>query len=1315
MLKHKFILFSFLMFVQTLYAADWQSLMYDQRVGLASNTVDAITQDEEGYLYFATNRGLSIFDGSSFYTYNYQNVEGFSNSLTSLIMLDASHLLIGSRDKGLFLLDKWSDEIKPLHFENVSLSNITAIHVTDQKELWIATLNEGLFYMESYSALLKSGEQNLQLTKISFPFPSIYNLTSVEGKLFVASHGNALFRITKTDNSFTIDKCPLSPQTTSLHSILPVAEDELWVGTNDGISIVIKEFEGIWKLKKRIPLFSSPIRSINRISDKIYASTEGGGLFQVDLFSHQVVAMQEIKAKNLISSFVGNDHSLWIGSWNEGLYRLIISDHSFQNITYAANNNRKNLIWGFLPADSVNSYLMTNGMGLCSYRKGSAQIQTVSDYYPHIFSVCKKTGFPQLYVGTWGDGLKLFDTMKKQYVSSVRFHELDGSRILCIDRGRPGQLLVGAYPLGAYVLDERTDKLTKLGLPASLGEMNIRRFIPADEPDTYWMATFNAGLFKIHLSAEGTLSSYKKMLSSEKNTLQIENMLCEGKRLWLCLSDGLAYIDLNGTASFKMHREPLLNGMYVKAISQIQEGRYWVATLSGLICLDIANHCIKRFFTDEALYGLAAEQKSASLLVGGSNHLMLCRTDELLKKSSEAKAVIRLLSVNGRLITPANPAGEGHTYVNKAINYADTLLLPTGNQTLNFTLSSLVFEPMIDHVFYYKMDGVDNSWNQVVGKSATAIYNSLPAGTYVLHVRVNDADNAEGEKKLVIIKSDYWWNLWWVRSFVLLLLCGTVLAFILYDSRRRMKRKVAKLKVEQEEELYQQRMRFFTNMSHDLKTPLTLLLTPLQDMLENPHMPDLFKERLASMILNGEQLLARINKILNYRNAPFSEVSLHYEVYTVRQLLYEIVTPFKEYAERQGLVFNFYSEGLEEHPYTIYMDYAKIGSILENLISNAIKYTPEQGKVDVVYTIDSEILVIKITDTGMGIQPEQQAHIYDRYFRITDDNRGTGIGLYVVKHYVELLGGHIDVRSEVDKGTSFVVSLPLKASAAISEIQEGMKENDTTVARSEEGATIVIVDDNKEMREYLVEVFRSSYRVLSAANGRLALDLIQDEVPDLVISDLMMPDIDGLELCKTLKSNMTTSHIPFVMLSAKTSEEARMECWEVGVDLFETKPFNRKLLFTKVTNLLKNRRLIKYKYQLQNHSLSAVSEAASNEESLEDKFMRQVNEAIEKCGDMPDLSVEHLAKELSMKHDQLYRKLKALTGVSANQYIRSYRLNRAAALLRSKKYMVTEVLYRVGFSNPSYFTKCFKKEFGVSPSEYLLNMDNENEKTKECQ
>lgn len=1288
--------------LQSLKAFNQRCMVYNQRDGLAANTIDAITQDEEGYLYFATNRGLSIFDGSSFLTYNYYNTKGFSNSLTSLVMLDCSHLLIGSRDKGLFLFDKWTDTIEPLSFKSVTLSHITTIHVTKQKELWIATLNEGLFYIGDYSELLKSPQSMVKPIKVTYPFPFIYQLLSIGDDLFVASHGNTLFRISRTDHSFAIDKSLIASSVSSLNSLLTVDSKELWVGSNEGLFILKKQARSGWSINKRITLLSSPIRSLNRIANTVYAALEGGGMFEIDLHSHRVKPAVGVEAKSLISSFVANDHSLWIGSWNEGLCHLIFSDPFFNEVTYAVDNHRKNMIWGVHQIDSLNSCLMTNGMGLCVFHKQKKEIQTLSDDYPYIFSMCPKTNSSLWYVGTWGNGLKMFDLKKQRYVNSSVFDELNHCRILSIDYGAPGQLLISAYPQGAYVFDESSDKLSKLELPATFGEMNIRRFIPMGVPNTYWMATFNAGLFKIGLSPQGHLVNFEKVVSAENNSLQIENVISEDNRLWLCLSDGLAYIDLKSTP-FRIQREVLLDGCCVKAIKKMDKGKYFLATLSGLIYLDVANQSIKRFFTDESLYSLDLSENRSTLLVGGANYLITCRTAPLLKRASEGKAVIRLLRVNGVVIKPNLLPQSGYDYVNKSINYTDTLLLPAGKQTLSFSLSSLMFEPIVDHVFYYKMDGVDKTWNQVLGKSATAIYNSLPAGVYRLHIRINDLNSLEGEKTLLIIKSDYWFNLWWVRLLILVILVGAASALILSDYRRRMRRKIVNLKAEQEEELYQQKMRFFTNMSHDLKTPLTLLLTPLQDMVEHVQMPEMFKERLASMIMNGDQLLNRINKILDYKDALPSDGSLHYEAYPIGQLIYDLVMPFKEYAQKQGLDFQFEVDGTEYNE-MVYTDYGKISSIFENLISNAIKYTPEGGQVKVDYVVEGEDLIFRVEDTGIGIADDKKMLVYNRYFRITDDDKGVGIGLCVVKNYVELLGGEIEMKSEVGHGTAFLVRLPMRWADEKTDSTEASGDKDKAVPEQDRRATIIIVDDNKEMRDYLVEAFEPFYEVLSAANGRPALELIKNEIPDLVISDLMMPDIDGLELCRTLKSNLLTSHIPFVLLSANGSPEMRMQGWKAEVDLFEIKPFNKKLLLIKVANLLKNRKQMKYKYQMQMHSFAQL-ETESTTESLEDKFMRTVNETIEKCADLPDLSVEDLAKKMAMNHDQLYRKVKALTGISVNQYIRSYRLNKAASLLRSKKYTVTEVLYRVGFNNPSYFTKCFKKEFGVSPSEYLLNID----------
>ena len=394
----------------------------------------------------------------------------------------------------------------------------------------------------------------------------------------------------------------------------------------------------------------------------------------------------------------------------------------------------------------------------------------------------------------------------------------------------------------------------------------------------------------------------------------------------------------------------------------------------------------------------------------------------------------------------------------------------------------------------------------------------------------------------------------------------------------------------------------------------------------------------------------------------------------------------------------------------ILTDKTKLESILENLISNAIKYTPETGSVNIIITLDKELLYIDICDTGVGISAEDLSHLFDRYYRISADNRGTGIGLYLVKHYLDLLQGEIQVESVQGKGSSFHLKLPLLYDSETENPMEEMN-MEGNLLESDNVKSLLIVDDNKEIRDYFYQTFSSFYKVLRASTGDEALEIARQELPDLILSDYMMPGMNGLELCKAIKEDMLTSHIPFVILSARASDEIRLECWEQGVDLFEEKPFRRELLQIKLATLIRNRKLLKYKYQIASPDVSAIQ----NEEqshlqkntSLDEQFLQRLNDVIEQNRDKTELSVLELAESLSMKHDQLYRKLKALTGLTVNQYIRSYRLNCAVALLKSQQFSVTEVLYRVGFSNPSYFTKCFKKEFGLLPSEFVdqINKD----------
>lgn len=1289
-------------------AAEPLVLEFSHKDGLISNTIDAIEQDSDGYLYFATNRGLSIFDGTSFERFNAENTPGFSNTLTALACIDSMHILIGSMDQGLFILNKKSGDISPIRFNNIVLSNIRSVHITQNGELWIVTPEEGLFYLKNVLSLIIDEKEEPALTKVIAPFSPVYALESDHHQIYVASHNNIIHTISGDENNFYIEKIRLPEEVLQTHSLSLVQDRELWVGTEQGIYILKKINNDEYGFHKKINLPDGIVRSMKKINQWLYIVVEGNGIFRINIMTHSLEFCDYIKTRNPISAFVGIDSSLWVGSWNDGLYCLRSQDNTFNRIPYERDNKKKNIVWNFSPSEHKGAYIMTNGMGICYYDSQEASMKTISDFYPNVYCVRKKKNSSCFYVGTWGNGLKIFDSQRKAYLSTSLFDQINGCRVFCMDSITPRHLLIGTYPAGPFMLDVDTDELIKLNLPDSLNELNIRRFFPANSPDTYWMATFNKGLFQFKLTKEGTIDNLRQ-IASNNNVIRIENIIPDGEKIWLCLTDGLAFIEESELSELLVKRITEIGNVHVKSIWPAGRDRYWLATLSGLMFYDRRQQSVRNFFPNEPFYSVGPTKDSVCLMVGSSDDLLFLDPERLLEKSSEIRPVIRSIHIDGQ---SSKRDTAVYTSLQYSPNYIDTLYLPARINTVGFSLSALNNELSSGLIYYYKIDGVDTKWNRTEGKEVTLVYGGIPAGTYTFRIRMNAVDNMRHEKKIILVKTDYWWNAGWFRIVSGILIVCLFALLLLPFIRYRFHLKMMLLKQAQEEELYQQRIRFFTNMSHDLKTPLTLLLTPLQDMLENPLMPPVFKNRLSVMNLNGEQLLKRINRILNYKSSLVQEDSLDCKNYPVNQLLFNIVFPFKEYAERRGIHFEF--EETEHLSQTlIYTDYSKIESILENLISNAIKYTLEGGKVLVTCREKDQMLQIRISDTGIGIPLSQQQHIYDRFFRIKDDDRGTGIGLFVVKQYVGLLGGEIHMHSKEETGTCFEVSLPISGSTHETSINAHLQESENKADSGSECQTLLIVDDNKEIRDYLEEIFHKSYRVIQGCNGDQAIELARREIPDLIITDLMMPGSDGTEVCRTLKTDIRTSHIPIVILTAKSARETKVECWTSGVDLIEEKPFNRRLFYVKVENILKNRQYIKYKYLLQSHSASCTAENLK-EENLDEKFIRQLNEAIEESGNTPDLSIETLANKLSLKHDQLYRKLKALTGMSVNQYIRTYRLNQAAALLKSRKFMVTEVLYRVGFNNPSYFTKCFKKEFGVSPSEYLMKMDQEEDFPKEC-
>lgn len=1298
------------------FNGDSRGLIYNQQAGLASNTVDFIGSDSEGYLYFCTNRGLSIFDGNIFTNYNSQNTPGFSNNLTTIVELDNYHLLIGSRDKGLFILDKYKSRIRAVRGSNAQIQSVNTVLKTEKGEIWFGGDDGTLWYVEDYKTLLADSDE-IVFHRIIYSFSSINALTEVDNILFVATQSNQLVTICRTQETVVVEKAAVLPGAESSHSFLLRNEKELWVGTNTGV-VVFNKKEKHWVEGSLFAEKIGLVRSMAICDDKIYIGTEGNGLFETDPNTLTCTRVEQkrlpfsgINLNYIISLKTDYSGNLWVGTWLGGVARFMFASSLFSSYKNEENtpNLFSNVVWAVC-RDKFRKglFLGTHGSGLCRYDTHEMAFQTVDLSFRSVWTLYTDSITPFLYVGTWGEGLRLYDMQTAKYIP-VFPSEIEHERIYSISRYNERELFIGTSSSGVWLFNEERKEICPLAFPGdSLSHLNVRCIQKDNDGKGFWMATFNAGLFHFELDQSGKVTDLERFSFIGDEPIQATALFQDGKYIWICMTNGLACLD-KADSERKIRRISQLDGFSLSDIKKSTDGYFWICSHEGLLLFDPVKLYVSRYLTKFIHYRIYPNNMGG-LLTGTSEGLFSFEPAKVKESQGKGRALIRSLEMNGQVIVPDDPNGK--VRINKAINYADTLVLPPGNANISFLLSA--FSPHVygEHVLFYRMEGLEDYWNRTSLNNSSAVYGNLPSGKYKFHVRLNDPDNFSGEKELVVIKKEFWWNTIYARIVYCVLFLSLVIYLIFYF-RKKYKtsyiRRVQDVERQKEEELYFQKIRFFTNISHDLKTPLTLLLTPLNDLLKHPEIPETFRPRLQSMYINGDLLLKKINKILNYRNTEGEDTALSVEVYSAHQLLYEIIAPFKEYAERQGLYFSIQSLIENKVTSAIYTDRNKLESILENLISNAIKYTPEGGEVTVRYSIDNGKLELDVSDTGTGIQAEALPHIFERYYRIAADNRGTGIGLFLVKHYVNLLEGDISVTSELGIGTTFRLSLPIVVSDMENSTDLPGGCEDDALQEKDNIVRILVVDDNKEMRDYLRQLFSPFYQVVEASDGKQAMEIVRIELPDIILSDLMMSDVDGLVLCRNIKGDMLTSHIPFIILSAKSSVETRLECWDAGVDLFEEKPFNSQLLLTKVANLLRSRKLLKYKYQIAFPVSILHDEKEEGTESLEERFLKEVNAAIDKHKDKPDLSVRELGEELHMRHDQLYRKLKTLTGLSANQYIRTYRLNCAAAMLRSKKYMVTEVLYSVGFNNPSYFTKCFKKEFGVLPSEYVAQMEEEDD------
>lgn len=705
------------------------------------------------------------------------------------------------------------------------------------------------------------------------------------------------------------------------------------------------------------------------------------------------------------------------------------------------------------------------------------------------------------------------------------------------------------------------------------------------------------------------------------------------------------------------------------------------------------------------------------MLFGGVNGITSFRPETLIDNPYAPKPVINKLFVHNKEVLPDDETGilkESITYVNRI-----TLSSSQNSFAISFVVSNYIAGK--HNTFTYKLEGYDNVWYKQNDISLVS-YSNLPAGDYTFCIKAANNDGKWNEEPAIlhIHILPVWYSTWWALSlFALsfaLLVFGIVRFFWLRKSMQAEIR-MERLDKEKREEISQMKIRFYVNISHELRTPLTLIVAPLQELLDriSGHWEH---ERLLYVQRNTNRLLHLVNQLMDFRRAELGIFELRAVYSNAYKRILNCFMNYESLSKRKDIDYNFYTELQDKN---VLFDENYLDLIANNLLSNAFKYTEVGESITVKLYIEGDNLVLQVIDTGIGIPLEKQEKIFERFYQVENGREGSGIGLSLVQRLVELHHGRIILQSEVGKGSTFTIYLPQDESVYTQEEllggsgnegeqrvystnandiyigdDEKFGEEDSTDEVNGKRGTILVVEDNRELRRYLVNGLSALFDMLETENGQKALDILKDKDVDLIITDVMMPIMDGVRLCKLVKQNLRTCHIPVYMLSAKVDIKYQLEGLQVGADDYIAKPFSMEVLRTKILNMLRTRYRIFERYS----NMTEIKPEKLTNNTMDEELLRKAIAVVEKNMDNVEFSTEQFAREMNMSRSNLHLKLKAITGKSAIDFIHKIRFNRACQLLKEGKYTVSEISFMVGYNTPSYFAARFKKYIGCLPTEY---------------
>ena len=1324
------------------------SRFYSAGNGLSCSLINQIFQDRYGYIWIATEYGLNKFDGTKFTIYKHAAADSstLKNNYVRSLYEDRDNLLVGCYN-GLMKFNRATNsfnEIPMIRDGEQKIPFVSQIIKLHNGDIWAITAGQGIFIVDKD---LKSAHYMTDLMKhLNFHFyNSVYQ--DSKGIIWLGTEFNGIVKYNLKSRKVKVYRAPEIPEN-SINSIIEDKKGNIFVGLakhgvikyDDGADT----FKSVEYSQKKMTF---PVFSMVTVHDEVIVGTDGYGLKRynystgkLDDYNANLNVYDYSKGK-IHAMMVDKDNNLWVGLFQKGIMYITQKEKKFGY--YGINSSTYNII-------------------------GSNCVRAI---YKDIQN--------NLWIGTEGEGLYKINEKGKL----LHHYSPDGtenslpSNISAIYQDSRGVLWIGSSTSGTWIIDPKTDRYVKADFSDS---EQVNSFI--EKNGKMYVGTFGSGIYVCTLDGKkqkvyiGSIADNNSLPNNWILSLYLDSK----DMLWICHRKGVSCMNIKndnfinygksslviegcigysitedrngdilaGTSEglFKFNKGTSQLTQYTVAdglphnvicgICEDAENNLWLSTYMGICKFNTSTkYCMNYYERDgiqgnEFYQGAYMKDNAGRIYFGGINGMTYFNPNEIHDVQQKNRVLITDFYVNQTPVN-INSLSGNDKIIECDVMKADIFRLNYTDNTFSISFSTLQYDNPEQIIYQYRISELSNTWHTSEPGKNSVTYNNLPPGKYTFQVKVMNSSYGDEIRTIQIIISPPWYFSWWaycIYIFIVLLQIKGIIDYL----KMKMRHKHEMLMRKNEEQLNDAKMQFFINISHEIRTPMTLITSPLEKLISEARDKNL-RESYVLIYRNAQRILRLINQLMDVRKLDKGQMFMKFRKADMVDFIDDIMLTFEYTARKKNIEFTF--EHQDSH-LEVWIDINNFDKIIMNLLSNAFKYTPVNGHINIrlITGYDTSetasirnYFQIEVIDSGIGIDSDKTEKIFQRFYQIdneiTGHNFGTGIGLHLTKSLVELHHGIIKAeRVEEGNGSRFTVRIPLGCSHLrtdelemddiinvedIVATSERMKQIDIALyedaeeerkSRSKTNFKIVIVEDDDDISDYLRKELSDDYKITLCTNGKEGYDTIIEMSPDLIVSDVMMPIMDGITLTKKIRQNVDINHIPIILLTAKSAIEDKVEGMEVGADAYFAKPFNIDILKSTVANLILNRRLLRTKFtgaQNQEDKIQQVILKPADEKLME-KIMKVVNENI----DNTELNVEMIADNVGFSRVHVHRKLKELTNMSARDFIKNIRLNQAAKLLKESNVNVSEVAYATGFLTLSHFSTSFKERYGITPSEY---------------